>query len=510
MAQERRVILAALLSSFMMVWYLHAFGRTPPQPSPAKEVAQPNPSPPDVIKLQPAVEEKVIVIESDDLKLEIGTTSAGVRKVVLKRFQRLSTGQPLEFGAGYPIVLVQVGSSVNAWQLKSSSQRDARWIYEKDSLLQELTISLGERGPTLSIEATVVNRSGSDQLIPVSIVASFGRGDDLNGRGNPLECVLLTEKQLPWQRTYLRYFGSRAQINVPRGTDMATLTERYFCHSIKPSIVPVTASVLPLGAEHISASLSGSILVKPGSQETFLATSYIGPRDFFKLRDAGFEKALDLGLLAKIGLGLMLFLNWIASITHSYGAAVILFAVIITVGMSPFTLISFRSMRKMRELQPRIDQIKKKYAKDPKRLNQETMLLFKENRVSPLSGCLPLLIQIPIFFSIWSAISHVIEIRGQSFLWISDLSLPDRLAKIPPGIDLNLLPILMAVAMFFQTKLSQQQVPQSGTNEMAKIMSGPIMPIMFGVMFYNLPSCLVLYWLTNSLTTLAFYRLAKT
>lgn len=510
MAQERRVILAALLSAFIMVWYLHAFGRTPPQPSQAKESAHTNPSPPDKIELQQALEEKVIAIESDDLKLEIGATSAAVRKVVLKRFQRLSTGEPLEFGAGYPIMLVQVGSSANVWQLKSSSSRDVQWIHEKDGVEQELTISLGDGTPTFSIEATAINRSGSEQLIQASIVASFGRGDDLNGRGNPLECVLLTQKQHPWQRTYLRYFGSRAQINVPRGTHMATLTERYFCHSIKPSIVPVTASVLPLGVERLSASLSGSLLVKPGSKQTFLATSYIGPRDFFKLRDAGFEKALDLGLLAKIGLGLMLFLNWIASMTHSYGVAVILLAVIVTAGMSPFTLISFRSMRKMRELQPRIDQIKKKYVKDPKRLNQETMLLFKENRVSPLSGCLPLVIQIPIFFSIWSAISHVIEIRGQSFLWIRDLSLPDRLAKIPPGIDLNLLPVLMAAAMYFQTKLSQQQVPQSGTNEMAKIMSGPIMPIMFGVMFYNLPSCLVLYWLTNSLTTLAFYRLAKT
>lgn len=509
MAQERRVIVAALLSSFIMVWYLHAFGRATPQPNPAPELIPSPTSAPGNSKLQLTEAENVISIESDNLKLEIGVTSAAIRKVVLKKFERLSTGQPLEVGVGYPIALVQVGSSVNAWKLSSSSQRDARWTHEEDGLSEELTISLDERAPTFTIEANVINRSAADELVPVSVVGSFGRADDLNGRGNPLECVLLTQKELPWQRTYLRYFGSRSPINVPRGTHMATLTERYFCHSIKPSIFPVTASVLPMDAKRLSALLSASLTVKPGSRQTFLATSYIGPRDFFKLRDAGFEKALDLGLLAKIGLGLMLFLNWIASITHSYGIAVIVLAVVVTLGMSPFTLISFRSMRKMRDLQPRIDQLKKKYANDPKRLNQETFLLFKENRVSPLSGCLPLVIQIPIFFSIWSAISHVIEIRGQAFLWIKDLSLPDKLAHIPPGIDLNLLPILMAIAMFFQTKLTQQQAPQSGTNEMAKIMSGPIMPIMFGVMFYNLPSCLVLYWLTNSLTTLAFYKMAK-
>jgi YidC/Oxa1 family membrane protein insertase len=355
----------------------------------------------------------------------------------------------------------------------------------------------------------VENTTGSEQSIPVSLVASFERSDKLNGRNNLLETVLFTDKTSPWQRSYLRYVGSRSTINVPRGTRLVTLTERYFCHAIKPSNGPVDVSVLPVSSEHLSVMLKSSLVTKPGGKETFLASSYVGPRDFFKLRDAGFETALHLGIFEKIGLGLMVFLNWIASITRSYGAAVIILAVLVTLGMSPFTLISFRSMKKMRELQPKIDQLKKKYSGDPKRLNQETFRLFKEHRVSPLSGCLPLVIQIPIFFSIWSAISHVIEIRGQSFLWIRDLSLPDRLAKIPPGVDLNLLPILMAVAMFLQTRMSQQQIPQSGANEMAKVMSGPLMPVMFGLMFYNLPSCLVLYWLTNSVTTLAFYKLAK-
>ncbi len=331
----------------------------------------------------------------------------------------------------------------------------------------------------------------------------------MNGRNNPLEAVFLTEKQLKWQRAYLKYFGSRSTTNVPRGTLMTTLAERYFCHSIRPSSGLVTTTVLPSNTKYLSVSIESSLVVDPGRTETVRSTSYLGPRDFFKLRDSGFAEAFQVGFITKIGLALMLFMKWIASLTHSYGSAVILLAVIVTVCMSPFTLVSFRSMRKMHELQPKLESIRKKYAKDPKRINQETFLLFKEHRVSPLSGCLPLLIQMPIFFSIWSAISHVIELRGQPFLWIKDLSLPDRLARIPPGLDLNLLPILMAAAMFFQTKLSQQQTPQSGANQMAKMMSGPLMPIMFGVMFYGLPSYLVLYWLTNSLTTLAFYQLAK-
>ena len=94
-------------------------------------------------------------------------------------------------------------------------------------------------------------------------------------------------------------------------------------------------------------------------------------------------------------------------------------------------------------------------------------------------------------------------------MWIKDLSLPDRLFRLPIGLDLNLLPLVMAAAMFVQTRMSQPKAVSSETNPMSRMMSGPIMPVMFGVMFYQMPSCLVLYWLTNSLVSLVFYRAAK-
>ncbi len=171
-------------------------------------------------------------------------------------------------------------------------------------------------------------------------------------------------------------------------------------------------------------------------------------------------------------------------------------------------MISFRSMKKMQGLQPKLDQLKAKYERDPVRMNQETMKLFREHRVSPLSGCLPMLLQLPIFFALWSAISHVVEFRGEQFFWIKDLSLPDRLATLPFGIPLNLLPILTAIAMYLQSKMSQQSMSTSASKASAMI-SGPLMSIMFGVMFYQVPSCIVLYWLTNSVASLVWYKLAR-
>jgi len=268
------------------------------------------------------------------------------------------------------------------------------------------------------------------------------------------------------------------------------------------------AAMLPGEPGAISVRLSDEMTVEPSKKSAYTVSLYVGPRDFFLMRDAGFSEAFPRGLLAKIGLVLLVFLKGIASVVRNYGLAIILLSGLVTAALAPFTLISFRSMKKMQELQPRLDQIKKKYPNDSQRVNREMMALFKEHRVSPLSGCLPMLLQLPVFFALWSAISHVIELRGERLFWIKDLSLPDRLAQLPGGLELNLLPILMAGAMYVQTKMSQAKVARTDS-PLASVFSGPLMSVMFGFMFYQVPSGLVLYWLTNSLTSVVWYKLAK-
>jgi len=207
-------------------------------------------------------------------------------------------------------------------------------------------------------------------------------------------------------------------------------------------------------------------------------------------------------------------LAWIAGLTKNYGVAIIVFTALVTTVLAPLTVISYRSMRKMSELKPQMDALMAKYKSDPQRANREVFALYKENKVSPLSGCLPMLLQFPVLIALFQGITHFIELRGQSFLWIADLSLPDRLATLPFGLpllgsDVNALPIIMAGVMFVQTRASQGQMGGMQSNPMAKIMSGPLMSIIFGVMFYQFPSGLVLYWLTNSVMSIIWHRLAK-
>ena len=452
--------------------------------------------------------EDITTIESDGIRLEIGRSSASVRSVELKKFHNISTGTPLRFGNGSPTLSTIISHDNSTWIEESRSNHaiSFRKAITQD-LDAKLAISIGNHEQTYSLNAELQNRSAANAETPISLVSSWHRGDSASGRSNLLEAVLNTKKQHGWERQYLsyRYVGANPQY-VPRGTTMMTLSERFFCQAVKPSDTHNSSTILPSQQDLASASLDSLISVPAHGTASYSAEVYVGPRDFFILRQAGFEQAFPIGFLGKIGLILVLFLKGIASVVRNYGAAIVLLSAIVTTAFSPFTIISFRSMKKMQELQPKIEQLKKKYEKDPSKMNQETMALFREHKVSPLSGCLPMVIQMPIFFALWSAISHVIEFRGERFLWIKDLSLPDRLAKLPLGFDLNLLPILMAIAMYAQTKLTQQKTATAGTLSM---LSGPIMPIMFGVMFYSVPSSLVLYWLTNTAISVISYRLIK-
>jgi YidC/Oxa1 family membrane protein insertase len=232
------------------------------------------------------------------------------------------------------------------------------------------------------------------------------------------------------------------------------------------------------------------------------------------MRRAGFDEAFQIGMLGQIGLVLLSALMWTAGITHNYGVAIVLFSLALTALTAPFTMISLRSMKKMQELKPAVDRLMAQHKDEPKKANAAIFALYKEHRVSPMSGCLPMLLQMPILIAMFQAISHFIELRGEVFLWIKDLSMPDRAATLPVEIPylgnaLNALPILIAVAMYIQTRISQASTGQANTDPTARILSGPLMPIMFGAMFYHAPAGLGLYWLTNSIASLAWYRLAK-
>ncbi len=230
---------------------------------------------------------------------------------------------------------------------------------------------------------------------------------------------------------------------------------------------------------------------------------YIGPQETELLRSYGhgLEDTMDLGWkffrpLSKLVLVSMEFMHRYIS---NYGLIIIIFSVLSKLMFYPLTKSSTKSMKKMQEIQPKLKALQEKYKDDKEKLNQATMKLYSEEKVNPLAGCLPLLVQSPVFIALYQALNHTISLRGQPFaLWITDLSQPDAIATLPfevpfLGADLNVLPILMAIAMYFQTKFT----PSTGGGQMA--MMNTMMPLFMVFIFYNMPSGLVLYWLINTL-----------
>jgi YidC/Oxa1 family membrane protein insertase len=222
---------------------------------------------------------------------------------------------------------------------------------------------------------------------------------------------------------------------------------------------------------------------------------FIGPLDYKLLSsyEVGLEGACYMGwrFIKPISRGILFVIMSFSRFIPNYGLVVILFALLISLIFYPITIFNQRTMRKTAEIQPKLLALQKKYKKDPQRLNKETMELYRKSGVNPMSGCLPLLIQMPIFFALYAILQTTINLRGAEFVgWIKDLSQPDPYFALP---------ILMGITMFLQQKVMGRQAAQGESQRMLTYM----MPIFLTFIFLSLPSGIVLYWLSYNVFTIA-------
>ncbi len=223
---------------------------------------------------------------------------------------------------------------------------------------------------------------------------------------------------------------------------------------------------------------------------------YIGPLDYYLLKDyqPTLSKIMDFGMViirpfAILVLKTFVFLH---KFIPNYGIVLIIFSILIKILLQPLTKKSTSSMQKMQTLQPRLNELKEKYSKDPQRLNKETMKLYKESGINPLGGCLPTLLQLPLLWAIFIVFRYTIELRDASFIWwIKDLSAPDTIYQLPFSIPfygnlVNILPIFMGVTMFIQQKMTMKDPKQKSMVY--------FMPIFMTLLFNSFPSGLNLYY----------------
>ncbi len=238
----------------------------------------------------------------------------------------------------------------------------------------------------------------------------------------------------------------------------------------------------------------GRRLERSGSWHNII---YLGPLNYDELigYEAELEQAIDFGwpIVSQISRFLLILFIATHQYVPNYGWIIVLFAVAIKILVYPLTHKTYESAAKMQEIQPKIAALREKYKNDNQRLSRETMKLYKEEGVNPLSGCLPLLLQMPIFFSLYNLFGKTIELRQAPFtLWIQDLSLPDEL--LIGGFGLHVLPLLMAVSMFVQQKMMMKDPKQAVLVYM--------MPVLMIFIFWSMSSGLVLYWTIFNVLTI--------
>jgi YidC/Oxa1 family membrane protein insertase len=235
---------------------------------------------------------------------------------------------------------------------------------------------------------------------------------------------------------------------------------------------------------------------------------FAGPKEYKTLQLL--PKNMDLvmgfgGFFGFFAKALLLSMNGLSAAGLSYGLAIIVITVIIKLLFWPLTNASTKSMKRMAALQPQMKAIQEKYKDDPRKMNMKTMEFMKEHKVSPLGGCLPLLLQIPVFFGFYTMLQSAIELRGAKFLWACDLSQSDTIFYVA-GFPVNPLPLLMGATMLWQARLTPMSPGMDPTQQ--AIMK--YMPLMMVVFLYNFSAGLTLYWTVQNLLSIAQMKLTRT
>ena len=295
-------------------------------------------------------------------------------------------------------------------------------------------------------------------------------------------------------------------------TQWVAVRTKYFLMAIIPETVPGNAAMLE--GQKTNITYDGETgewktlqarMVMPytgSAEEAGTFSIYLGPMDYTQLKSQGveLEKMMNFGwtFIRPFSIAFFYVLQFLYGIVHNYGWAIIIFSIMIKVVLYPLTRKSFQSMRKMQELQPKMAALKEKYKKDPQKLNEETMKLYKQHGVNPMGGCLPMLLQMPVLFALFNLFRTTIMLRQASFLGglIQDLSAPDRMIA-----GINVLPILMGATMIIQQRLSTQSPQQK--------MMAYFMPIFFTFLFYQFSAGLNLYYLMFNILTIAQEILIK-
>jgi YidC/Oxa1 family membrane protein insertase len=296
--------------------------------------------------------------------------------------------------------------------------------------------------------------------------------------------------------------------NIDGDIRWLAIEDQYFMTSIIPAKAMTGQMLMDYKDRQLQNKLAFSTNeLQPAENQEFRFRLFMGPKSLSLLRSLNndLDRAIDFGWVDFFAKPCLMLMNFIYRFIPNYGVAIIILTLITRAMFWPLAQKSYKSMGEMRKLQPLMQEIREKYKGDKAKMNQEMMTLYRTYKINPMGGCLPMLIQLPVFFALYRMLYQAIELRHAPFFgWITDLSAPDRLFefgfKIPfmePPYGIPVLTIIMGASMILQQKMT----PSPGDPTQAKMMM--LMPVIFTFIFINFSSGLVLYWLVSNIFSIA-------
>ena len=481
---NKNLILAIALSFLVMITWSRLTQKFYPidtQEVKDKNAQQAPQLEPSHIVLPEDKEESLVNVISNDRELVFSLPQACLKKVTFSQFN------DYDFSLGKGLCLIDQDLVFTQERLDST---EAIFVHQDESKRITKKFNYSDSNFTITLDIKIENLSGQPLAYPYSLALG---AIDLNSKGIEGRFKEIFLKQ---PDRILRLSPSRIT-KIHYGGDFFGFRERYFCAIIMPMSFPETLSVQRIDRRQTQLILSlPTINLLPNQAQHLQYSMYIGPQqnNLLNLFHNRAGEIIYYGVFDPIAKLLLNILRFFSGLVHNLGWAIIALSIFIFFILFPLSMKQMRSARDMQRLQPKIEELRILYKDNPQRLNKEVLELYRKHRINPLGGCLPLILQIPIFFSLYQALIRSIELKGANFLWIEDLSQPDRLIINP---EVNILPILMAITMFLQQKFTMMSAA-GHSGEQQRLMT-LLFPILFGFIFYRMPSGLVLYWFVNSL-----------
>lgn len=448
--------------------------------------------------------EKKEILENEKLKVEFSNIGGTISEITIKAYQEAMPVRGIVDVVGYSDKEFTV-EKITPDEIVYVCKDPKSMIRKKYSLSGDYLLTAtvnADKNVNVKIYTLDISRLDKNKLNQRDLALyeySIKTSTGTIRKGN---AVKFTQKDNVSENIPAKWFGFR---------------DRYFALVVKPEYdVSGFKSIVS------SDNMISFISVPRETTGNVILDIYCGPQviDDLKKYNKGFEEIMVfskyglLDFIAKCIYKIFLIIN---KIIPSWGLSIIILGILIYLSTYPLTLAGLSSMRKMQALQPQMARLKEQYKNNPQKLNQEIMELYKENKVNPFGGCLPMLIQMPIFIGLYQVLWRSIALKGQPFLWIKDLSFPDRayiLNQNYPiiGNEINLLPVLMGIVMFFQQKISMKNIGTADPDQQAqqKMMQW-FLPGMMFFFFYKASSGLNLYFTVLYLmTTLTQWKIYKT